>query len=149
MKSLRGEHIAWCFAYLSPTLTGWCSYVRLIITADRVVIPQDGFEQRPQFHGFVTRLLAGIAEAVAARQRREDATSGGGNGSGATGQPPPSPGDDYEGDHVSHVALHCGRHPAHSDKQLALSRQHVLPPTANLNATPARCTGVRASYRCP
>ena len=76
------------------------SYVRLIITADRVVIPQDGFEQRPQFHDFVARLLTGIAEATAARQRREDAASvGGGNGGVAGGaQPPLSPGDDYEGD---------------------------------------------------
>ena len=70
-----------------------CSYVRLIITADRVVIPQDGFEQRPQFHGFVTRLLGGIVEAAAARQRREDADNGGG---GAGPQPSPFA-DDYEG----------------------------------------------------
>ncbi len=82
----------------SPKSSVSRSYVRLIITADRVVIPQDGFEQRPQFHEFVARLLTGIAEAAAAHQRREDAANiGGGNGGAAGGQPPPSAGDDYEG----------------------------------------------------
>ena len=75
------------------------SYVRLIITADRVVIPQDGFEQRPQFHDFVTRLLTGITEAAAARQRREDAGIAG-------AQPALSPGDDYEGDTAVSFSTH-------------------------------------------
>ena len=66
----------------APTRTFLCasarSYVRLIITADRVIIPQDGFDQRPQFHDFVKRLLGAIIAAAGARQRREDAVSAAG-----------------------------------------------------------------------
>ena len=112
------------------------SYVRLIITADRVVIPQDGFEQRPQFHDFVARLLTGIAEAAAARQRREDSATnaGGGNGGAAGGQPPLSPGDDYEGDQQCLIYQRSGgRRPSAAMWAASLvmvNRHHFLPPSS-------------------
>ena len=73
--------------------------MRLIITADRVIIPQDGFDQRPQFHGFVKRLLGAIVEAAAARQRREDAAEAPGGLGGSGEHLPQAVGDDYEGAH--------------------------------------------------
>lgn len=47
-------------------------YVRIIITAERVIIPQDGFERRPEFHEFVMRLLETVLEASRVRHRLED-----------------------------------------------------------------------------
>ncbi len=70
--------------------------MRLIIAADRVIIPQDGFDQRPQFHDFVKRLLGAIVGAAAARQRREEAVNAA-SGPGSE-QQMQGGGDDSEGE---------------------------------------------------
>lgn len=49
-------------------------YVRIIITAERVILPQDGFDRRPEFHEFVARLAATVLEAAWERRRLEDLT---------------------------------------------------------------------------
>ena len=46
-----------------------CRYVRVIITAERVILPQDGFDRRPEFHEFVARLTATVLEAAGERRR--------------------------------------------------------------------------------
>lgn len=46
--------------------------MRIIITAERVIIPQDGFDRRPEFHEFVMRLLEIVLEAARVRHRFED-----------------------------------------------------------------------------
>ena len=47
--------------------------MRIIITADEVIIPQDGFDRRPEFHDFLKLLLGSVQEEAArARQRYEE-----------------------------------------------------------------------------